>query len=118
MDEFTSMVPVVANAAVAVSENITGIITRAKATGIIRDTQIEMLKDQTAKVLIEARTHLAGELVTINLEQLAKTQEYIDFLKSKGQLHGKSFDMAIDQLEDLNNILRRNLRDFENRELW
>lgn len=114
MNEFNSLVPVVTDAIFAVSENLTGIITETKATGTIQRTKLNMLKNQTKKILADAKAHLVGELVITSLEQLAKTQEYIDFLASKGQLHGLSLDMAMDQMTDLNKMLRRNLQDFIN----
>lgn len=117
MEDFKSLVPVVANAAITVSGNISNIITKTKANGVIQRAQLEMLKDQTAKVLTDARVYYSGDLVTTNLEQIARVQEHIDNLERQGRLHGISLTMAMDQLGDLNNMLRRNLRKFENREL-
>lgn len=118
MTDYNSLVPVVANAAVAVSGNITNFITRTKASGVVQKAQLEMLKAQTAKVLADAKANHAFDLVTTNLEQIAKTQEYIDSLERKGTLHGTALTLALEQLCDLNAMLRRNLRRFENRELW
>lgn len=117
MEDIKSLVPVVANAAVAVSGNITSLITRSKASGVIQRAQLEMLKDQTAKVLADARAYLSCDLITTNLEQIARTQEHIDNLARQGRLHGISLTMAMEQLGDLNEMLRRNLRKFENRDL-
>lgn len=117
MADYNSLVPVIAKTAVAVSGSISSLITRTKAAGVIQRAQLEMLIYQTDKVLTDARAYLAGEIVTTNLEQLAKTQAHIDNLARQGRLHGKSLDMAMDQLGDLNDTLRRNLRDFENRKL-
>lgn len=117
MADCNSLAPVLANAAVAVSGNITSLITKAKASGVIQHAQLEMLKEQTAKVLADARAYHSGDIVTTNLEQIARTQEYIDSLERQGRLHGISLTMAMDQLGDLNDMLRRNLRRFENREL-
>lgn len=117
MPDTTSLVPVVANAAVAVSGNITSLITKARASGVIQRAQLEMLKDETAKVLTDARAYHAGDIVTTNLEQIARAQEHIDNLERQGRLHGNSLNMAMDQLGDLNDMLRRNLRRFENRGL-
>lgn len=118
MTDYNAIVPAVANAAVAVSGNITSLITKSKASGIINKAQLTMLKDQTAKVLADARAFHSFDIVSTNLEQIAKTQEYIDNLVKQGRLHGSSFTMAMEQLEDLNSMLRRNLKNFENRELW
>ena len=115
MANFNSLVPVVADAAVQVSRNITSLLVKSRANGVIQRAQFEMLMDQTAKVLAEARAYYAGDLVTINLEQIARTQEYIDSQEKLGRLHGISLNMAMDELGDLNDTLRRNLRDFENR---
>ena len=112
-----SLVPVVANAAVEVSGTITSLIAKAKTNGVIQRAKLEMLKDQTMKVLADARAYHVSDIVTVNLEQLAKTQEHIDYLERQGRLHGASLIMAMDQLGELNNILRRNLQKFENREL-
>jgi len=117
MEDYKSLVPLVADAAVAVSGNITSLITKAKASGIIHRAQLEMLKAQTTKVLTDARAYHVSDIVTTNLEQIAKTQEYIDNLERQGRLHGVSLAMAMDQLGDLNDILRRNLWNFEKREL-
>lgn len=117
MVDYKSLVPVVADAAVAVSGNITSLITKAKASGTIHRAQLEMLKAQTTKVLTDARAYHISDIVTTNLEQIAKTQEYIDSLERQGRLHGTSLAMAMDQLGDLNDILRRNLRNFEKKEL-
>lgn len=115
MADFNSLVPIVEKAAVAVTENITGLITKSKASGVIQRTQLEMLKAQTTKVLTDARAYYSGDIITTNLEQIARTQEYIDTLERQGRLHGISLTMAMDQLADLNDMLRRNLREFENR---
>ncbi len=112
MSEFNSLVPIVAEAAVKVSGSITNLITNAKANGIVRRSQLVMLKLQTEKVLADARIHHASELITTNLEQIAKTQEQIDNLEKQGKLHGKSLEMAMQHLEDLNLILRYNLRQY------
>lgn len=117
MVDYNSLVPAVANAAIAVSGNITSLITKTRASGVIQHAQLEMLKDQTAKVLAEARTYHSCDIIATNLEQIAKTQELIDSLERQGKLHGASLKMAMDQLCDLNDMLRRNLRRFENREL-
>lgn len=118
MTELNSLVPVVADAAVAITGNITNFITKTKAAGTIHRAQFEMLKNQTEKVLADARAYNTFSIVTTNLEQIARTQEYIDTLTKQGRLHGKSLDMAMDQLFDLNDILRRNLKNFENGEMW
>lgn len=55
-----SLVPVVANAVVAVSGNITNLVTKTKASGVIQRAQLEMLKEQTAKVLADAKAYNAG----------------------------------------------------------
>lgn len=117
MSNNDSWLPVVANAVVEVSGNITNLITKTKASGVIQRAQLEMIKEKTAKVLADARAYHAGEIITTNLEQVARTQEYIDNLVRQGRLHGASLVMAMDQLNDLNNMLRRNLRKYENREL-
>lgn len=114
--DINSLVPVV-DAAIAVSGNITSLVTRARANGVVRHAQLEMLRAQTEKVLADAKAYHAGDLVTANLEQIARTQEHIDNLQRQGRLHGASLEMAMDQLADLNDMLRRNLRNFENREL-
>jgi len=116
MSDLNSLVPTVANvanAAVVLSGDISGLITRAKATGMLHHAQLEMLKGQTSKVIIDAKAHHIGELVIENLEQLAKTQEHIDNLEKQGRLHGRTMNMAMTQLEDLNDMLRRNLHNYE-----
>ena len=118
MTDYNSIVPVVANAAITVSGNITDLIVKARAGGVIHRAQIEMLKDQTAKVIADARSHHTADIIMTNLDQIAKTQEHIDYLAKIGRLHGISLNMAMDQLSDLNDTLRRNLRRYENRELW
>lgn len=116
MADMNSLVPIV-DAAIAVSGNITNLITRAKASGVVQRAQLQLLRAQTGKVLADSRAYHAGELVIANLEQLARTQEYIDNLQRQGRLHGAALEMAMEQLEDLNDMLRRNLRYFENREM-
>lgn len=116
MEDNNSLVPAVTNAAVVVSGNIANLIVRTRASGIIQRTQLELLKDQTAKVIAEARACQASELVAVNLEQIARAQERIDNLEKQGRLHGAALTMAMDMLNDLNDMLRRNLRKFENRE--
>lgn len=111
-----SLVPVVANAAIAVSEDITNFITKARASGIIQRSQLELLKAQTEKVLTEARSSHICDVISTNLEQIAKTQELIDKLEKQGRLHGISLKMAMDQLYDLNDMLRHNLRKLKFRE--
>ncbi len=114
MADYDSLVPMVKEAAVVVSGTITSLITRTKASGVVQRTQLELLKDQTAKVLAEARVYHAGEIVIASLEQIAKAQEHIDALEKRGQLHGQSLNCAMGQLEDLNNVLRYILRKYEN----
>ena len=116
MEDFNSLVPTMTNAAVVFSGNIANLIVRTRASGIIQRTQLELLKDQTAKVIAEARACQAGEFVTTNLEQIARAQEHIDNLKNQGRLHGSTLTMVLDTLADLNSILQRNLRQFEGRE--
>lgn len=117
MSDNNSLMPVVANAVVEVSGSITNFLTKTKASGIIQRAQLEMLREQTTKVLADARTYNAGDIIIVNLEQLARTQDHIDSLERQGRLHGASLKMAMNQLDDLNNMLRRNLRRYENREL-
>lgn len=113
MVDYKSLVPVVTSSVIAMSENITGFIEKARASGVIQHAQIEMLKAQTEKVLAEARAYHYFEVISTNLEQIAKTQEMIDNLERQGRLHGISLKMAIDQLYDLNYMLRCNLRTLE-----
>ena len=117
MTDYNYLVPVVANAAVQVTGNITSLVTRSKANGVMQRAQLEMLKEQTAKVLADARAYHAGDIIITNLEQIARTQEYIDNLEKQGRLHGTALTMAMDQLSDLNNMLRFNLRRYQNGEL-
>lgn len=117
MTDLNSLVPVVANAAVAVSENMTNLIVKSKANGIVHRTQLKMLKEQTEKVLADARAYHSADIVILNLEQIARAQERIDYLAKQGVLHGESLVMAMNQLCDLNEVLRRILRDFENGKL-
>ncbi len=112
MTDLKSLVPVVAETAVAVSGNITNLVTQAKASGIVRQTQLDMLKSQTKKVLADAKTYHTGEIIISNLEQIAKTQELIDRLHKSGSLHGRSLEIAMEQLNELNNALRQILRDY------
>lgn len=112
-----SLIPVVTNAVIAVSGNITNFITKAKANGFIQRTQLDMLKDQTEKILAEARANHIFDIVSTVIEQLAKVQEHIDRLEKQGRLHDSTLTMALDYLEELNNMLRHNLREFENRVL-
>ena len=118
MPDYNSLVPMVANAAVAVSGNIASLVLNARASGVVQRTQLKMLKAQTAKVLTEARAYLAGDIVVTNLEQIGKTQEYIDTLVQQGKLHDASLDMAMEQLSVLNRLLRENLERFKNGEWW
>lgn len=115
MEPTTSLTPAVITAATIVSGNITNLITRVRANGVIERGKLEFLKDQTAKLLATARAYHAWDIVTINLEQISKTQNQIDNLQKEGRLHGASLSMAMEQLYDLNEMLRRNLRNFENR---
>jgi len=117
MDGSTSLVPVVANAVVAVSSNITGFVTKTRAKGVVERGQLEYLRDQTAKVLADVRACHLGDLVATNLEQLARTQYQINNLEREGRLVGNSLIMAMDQLSVLNNLLQSNLRNFINRDL-
>lgn len=110
------LIPVVNNA-LDLTGKVTSLITRSRETKVIDKAKLEWLKDQTNKILVEARTYHAKEIVCANIEQLAKTQETIDMYENQGKLHGRALDMAMEQLEDLNNILRDNLRDYKNREL-
>jgi hypothetical protein len=112
-----SLVPIVADAAIAVSSSITDLVTKAKASGVIRQAQLESLMAQTAKVLADARIYHAAELVTTNIEQLGRAQGRIDELRKQGLLHGSSLEMSMEQLCDLNDILRQNLRQYANSSL-
>lgn len=114
MTDFNSLVPVVAKAATTVTSDISNLVTKVKVGGVIQRTQFEILKNQTAKVLADAKAYNTTSIITTNLEQIAKTQEYIDTLFKQGRLHGVSLNMAMEQLADLNDILRKNLRRFEN----
>ena len=104
MADNNSLIPVVTNAVVTVSGNITNFITKARASGFIQRAQLD-------------RANHVGDIVTTHLEQLARAQERIDSLERQGRLHDSTLAMAMDQLGDLNDILRRNLRNFENRGL-
>lgn len=117
MQELQSLVPIVAKAAVTVSGDISDFITMTKASRVVKQTQLIMLKDETEKVLADARAHHFSSLVTTNLEEIVKMQNYIDYFVNQGQLHEQSLNMAMENLCDLNDMLRRNLRDFENRKL-
>lgn len=114
MSDLNSLVPIVTEAIVKVSGDITNFVTNARANGIVHRGQLTMLKSQTEKVLAEAIAYHAGELVATNLEQIAKTQERIDNLVKQGKLHDITLIMAMQQLEDLNFILRYNLRNYLN----
>jgi len=115
MEPTTSLTPAVITAATVVSGNITNLITKVRANGVVERGKLEFLKDQTAKVLAAARAYHAWDIVTINLEQISKTQNQIDNLQKEGRLHGTSLNMAMEQLYDLNEMLRRNLRTLESR---
>lgn len=114
MENMKSLVPVITDAVVtsvvSIPENITGLITMARMNGIVRRGQLEMVREQTRKALADAKAYNYGSLVITNLEQLSKTQDFIDRLVREGSLHGISLEFALQQLEDLNDMLRQNLR--------
>lgn len=112
MSDYNSLVPMVADAAIVVSGTITNFITKTKAGGVVQHAQLELLKAQTRKVLTEAKIRHAGELVTVTLEELAKTQDQIDSLEKRGLLHGATLVYAMEQLEALNNLLQCNLQKY------
>ena len=114
MSDTTSLVPVIANAAVAVSNNITNLITKSKASGVIQRAQLTNIIQQTEKVLADARANNIDDIIQTNLDIIARTQDHIDNLEKQGKLHGVSLNMALDHLGDLNDTLRRNLRKYEN----
>jgi predicted HTH domain antitoxin len=115
MEDKNAMIPVV-KTAIALSGGIISFATRAKASGVVQRAELAMLKDMTAKALREARAHHQSDLVYTNIEEIAKIQEHIDSLHRQGRLHGVSLNMATDHLIDLNNTLRRNLRDLESKD--
>lgn len=117
MADNASLVPVIANAAVAVSENITSLVTKSKARGVIQHAQLENLRQQTKKVLADARANHVDDIIQTNLDIIARTQEHIDTLEKQGKLHGVSLEVALDQLNDLNDALRKNLDDYRKNKL-
>lgn len=114
MPDSSSLVPIIANAAVSVSNNITNLITKSKASGVIQRAQLTNLIQQTEKVLADAVAIHVDDIIQTNLDIIARTQEHIDNLEKQGKLHGVSLNMALDHLGDLNDTLRRNLKRFEN----
>ena len=111
--DMNSLVPVVADAMLTVSGKIASFVAKTKASGVMQRTQLEMIKGATAKLLADARAYHVADIAITNLEQLARTQEHIDNLERQGRLHGASLTMAMDHLCDLNDMLRRILRKYE-----
>ncbi len=115
-DSMNTVLPVVVQTAISVvSKGIGDLVMNARANGVVKRAQFEMLKDQTTKAIALARANNAGDIARSNLEQLMETQRYIDNLEKEGRLHGISLSMAMDQLADLNDTLRKILEDYRNR---
>ena len=111
MEEIVQGLSVISNA-VTLSNNITAVVARIKSKRIYARAELVFLRDQTQKLLMEARSRHEGEIVRTNLEEIAKTVDLINVLESQGRLTGRASDMATQHLEDLNAKLRKNLDDF------
>lgn len=114
MSDVNSPIPTV-NTAIALTSNISDLIVKCRATGVITRAQIAMLRAQICKVLAYTAIVHLSELIAENINQLAATHKLIDRLSKEGRLHGVSLKLAMGQLELLNEQLLQSLLDYRNR---
>lgn len=84
------------------------IIAAYKQTKTINRAKLRQLELEAETALRAMQGHAMGHLYRVNIEEIAKTQRYIDSL----HLGGLALDHAMGQLEQLSSELAANLMDF------
>lgn len=75
----------------------------------LRMRDVQDLRMQTAAFLTMRENQIVGQLIRMNIEQIAETSKYIE----QQNLTGLALDLAIGQLRILDTRLRENLNRFE-----
>lgn len=93
------------NAAKSVSTAVASIITTYRKSKAVKKQELAALEAKIKIYVTQARAHAIGEIIRVNIEEIASTQRYID----QQNLDGIALEMAIEQLHELNCLLRANL---------
>lgn len=98
------------NATKDVTSVISSMVTTFKALKTVKKEDAIKLKERIKVIESISRTYGLGEIARANINELAKTQKYIE----QCNLNGVALKHAISQLENLGNMLEKNLEDYSN----
>lgn len=99
---------VVWEAVKGVSNTLKSFIDYYKETHTINKMKKIALKNKIDNFLVQQKIKGCSEIATLNIQEIAKTQNLIDSLN----LSDKALDMAMGQLDRLNESLTRILEDY------
>ena len=91
-----------------VTSVVSSIVSTFRSLHIIRKEDSIKLKNRLKNLETIAKAEGLGELARVNIREIAKTQEVID----RANLTGIARELAIKQLEELSNMLEKNVREF------
>ncbi|MBP3702129.1 MAG: hypothetical protein J6I64_09575 [Lachnospiraceae bacterium] len=93
-----------------VSSTITSIVNTYKTLKTVRKEDSIRLKERLKALEQVVKIQGMGVIARANIEEIRRTQAYID----QCNLSGGSLDYAMGYLEELNNILRQNMKEYLN----
>lgn len=89
-----------------VSNALTAVINTYKSFRVVRKQEMDTLDIKIKTFQAKTYAREVGEVIRLNIQEIAATQRYIEQQKCTGL----ALDMAINQLVELNTLLRNNLK--------
>lgn len=93
------------NATKDVSNALTAVINTYKSFGMVRKQEMASLDIKIKSFQAKTYAREVGDVIRLNIQEIADTQRYIE----QQNCTGLALDMAIEQLVELNILLRNNL---------
>lgn len=115
MTENNALTPVAKVALTALSESISEFIASVRSIGYVQQTRVKKMRDKADAALAIAKRENISAIIEGNIDSICRVQERIDYYVKQDKLHDRSLELAYNQLDLLNDSLRKNLSDFENR---
>ena len=94
------------HAAKEISTAVGSILSTYKSYRAVRKRDLRILEQKIETYIATEKTKSNGEKIRANIEEIAKTQRYID----EQNLTGLALELAIGQLRNLNDMLNSDLR--------
>lgn len=98
------------NATKDITSVISSMATTFKALKTVKKEDNIKLKERIKVIETVARSYGLGEIARANINELAKTQKHIE----QCNLNGTALKYAMLQLENLGNMLEKNLEEYSN----